>query len=53
MYGMLVSLGVMAWIVSGAQFAIYNKELMFVEKAISVAGCPANITLKNHTDFSG
>jgi len=49
---MLSSLAVMAWIVGGAQFAIYNKELKFVEKDISIAGCPAN-TFTNHTDFSG
>lgn len=50
---MLTSLGIMAWIVGGAQVAIYNKELMFIEKSVSVAGCPVNITIKNHTDYSG
>ncbi|KAL5235937.1 hypothetical protein ACI65C_003347 [Semiaphis heraclei] len=53
MCGMLSSLAVMSWIVGGAQFAIYNKELKFVEKDISIAGCPANTTFTNHTDFSG
>lgn len=53
MYGMLTSLAVMAWIVAGAQFAIYNKELKFVELDVSIAGCPANTTFSNHTDFSG
>lgn len=51
--GMLVSLGVMTWIVTGAQVSIYNNELKFVEKNVSIAGCPANTTFKNHTDFSG
>ncbi|XP_001948596.2 sodium-coupled monocarboxylate transporter 1 [Acyrthosiphon pisum] len=53
MCGMLTSLAVMAWIVAGAQFAIYDKELMFVEKDVSISGCPANTTFRNHTDFSG
>ncbi|KAL4085013.1 hypothetical protein QTP88_027860 [Uroleucon formosanum] len=53
MCGMLISLGVMAWIVFGAQYAIYNHELKFVEKDVSIAGCPANTTFRNHTDFSG
>lgn len=53
MCGMLASLGIMAWIVGGAQVAIYNKELIFTEKNVSVAGCPANTTIKNHTDYSG
>lgn len=53
MCGMLTSLGVMAWIVFGAQYAIYNHELKFVEKDVSIAGCPANTTFRNHTDFSG
>ncbi|XP_060833760.1 sodium-coupled monocarboxylate transporter 1-like [Rhopalosiphum padi] len=53
MWGMLTSLAVMTWIVSGAQYAIYNKELKFVEKAVSISGCPANTTFNNHTDFSG
>lgn len=49
---MLVSLAVMTWIVSGAQYAIINDELKFSEKSVSTVGCPANITLKNHTDYS-
>jgi len=53
MYGMLASLGIMAWIVSGAQVAIYNKQLMFVEKNVSVAGCPANTTFKSQVDYTG
>lgn len=53
MCGLLASLGVMTWIVAGAQLAIFDNELIFVEKNISTAGCPANITLKNQTDFSG
>lgn len=53
MCGMLASLGIMAWIVGGAQVAIYNKELMFVEKNVSIAGCPANTTFKSHDDYSG
>lgn len=53
MCGMLTSLGVMSWIVFGAQLAIYHKEMRFVEKVVSIAGCPANITIGNHTDFSG
>lgn len=53
MFGLLASFGVMFWIVTGAQLAIVNNELMFVGKNISTAGCPANLTLKNQTDFSG
>lgn len=53
MCGMLVSLGVTAWIVTGAQLAILNNKLKFVEKHISIAGCPANTTFKNYTDYSG
>ncbi|VVC39883.1 Sodium/solute symporter [Cinara cedri] len=53
MCGMLASLGIMIWIVAGAQFAIINNDLKFVEKNVSIAGCPANITFRNHTDFSG
>ncbi|CAI6360553.1 unnamed protein product [Macrosiphum euphorbiae] len=53
MCGMLTSLAVMAWIVAGAQVAIYNKELKFVEKDVFISGCPANTTFRNHTDFSG
>ncbi|XP_060874215.1 sodium-coupled monocarboxylate transporter 1-like [Metopolophium dirhodum] len=53
MCGMLTSLAVMAWIVAGAQFAIYNNELKFVEKDVLISGCPANTTFRNHTDFSG
>lgn len=53
MWGMLVSLGVMSWIVGGAQVAIFNGQLKFVEKDFSVAGCPADINFVNHTDFTG
>lgn len=53
MCGLLASLGIMVWIVTGAQVAIYNNQLMFVEKEVSTAGCPANTTFKNHTDYSG
>lgn len=53
MCGLLTSLAVMTWIVSGAQYAIYNKELKFVEKEVSISGCPANTTFRNHTDYSG
>lgn len=53
MCGMLTSLAVMTWIVAGAQFAIYNNELKFVEKDVLISGCPANTTFRNHTDFSG
>lgn len=50
---MLVSLVVMTWIVSGTQLAIHHKDIMYVEKDRSIAGCPKNITFNNHTDFSG
>lgn len=53
MCGMLASLGIMTWIISGTQLAIQHKELMFVEKNLSIAECPKNITFKNYTDFSG
>ncbi|VVC39888.1 Sodium/solute symporter [Cinara cedri] len=54
MCGMITSLVVTAWIVTGAQVAMINEELKFVEKNYSIAGCPPNITFKNHTDyFSG
>lgn len=53
MSGMLVSLGVMVWIVGGAQFSIYNNELKYVEKDVSISGCPANTTFRNRTDYSG
>jgi len=43
----------MFWIVSGAQVAIYNDEMIFVEKNVSTAGCPADVTVKNHTEFTG
>lgn len=50
---MLASLGVMAWIIIGAQLAIYNNDMKFVRKEVSVIGCSANITIGNHTDFTG
>lgn len=53
MCGMLTSLGVMTWIVVGTQIAIYNNELKFVEKDISVIGCPANITTTDYANFTG
>lgn len=53
MCGMLASLGVMVWIITGAQLAIYNNELKFVEKDVSISGCPANTTFRNYTDYSG
>lgn len=53
MCGLLASLGITAWIVTGAQMAIYNNELKFSEKNVSIAGCPANTIFKNHTDYSG
>ncbi|VVC39885.1 Sodium/solute symporter [Cinara cedri] len=53
MCGMLASLGIMTWIVAAAQNAIINNELKFVQKDISVVGCPANTTFKNQTDYSG
>jgi hypothetical protein len=43
----------MSWIVFGAQYAIYNKELKFVEKDVSIVGCPPELHFKNRTDFSG
>lgn len=49
MCGMLFSLGIMTWIVAGAQIAMYNNELKFVEKNVSIAGCPKNLNFKNHT----
>lgn len=52
MSGMMVSLGIMVWIVGGAQFAIYNNELKYVEKNLSILGCPANTTIRNRTDYS-
>lgn len=53
MCGMIFSLAVTTWIVAGAQVAMINNELIFVDKNVSIAGCPANTTFKNHTDFSG
>lgn len=53
MCGLLASLGVMSWIIMGAQVAIYNDELKFTEKLVSIAGCPANTTFRNHTDYTG
>lgn len=53
MCGLLASSVITAWIVTGAQMAIYNNELKFVEKNVSIEGCPANTTFKNHTDYSG
>lgn len=53
MCGLLASLGITAWIVTGAQMAIYNNELKFSEKNVSIVGCPANTIFKNHTDYSG
>lgn len=53
MCGTLASLGVMVWIIVGSQVAIYNNELKFVKKEFSVAGCPTNTTVRNHTDFTG
>lgn len=53
MCGMLASLCIMFWIVTGAQVAIYNDEMMFVEKNVSTAGCPADVTVKNHTELTG
>lgn len=50
---MLSSIGIMTWIVFGAQYAIYNDELKFVEKDVSTVGCPTDLNLKNRTDFSG
>lgn len=53
MFGLLTSLGIMTWIISGAQLAMFNNELKFTEKEVSVAGCPANTTIHNQTDYSG
>lgn len=53
MFGLLASFGVMFWIVTGAQMAMVNNELLFVGKNVTVAGCPTNVTLKNQTDYSG
>lgn len=53
MFGMLFSLGIMTWIVAGAQIAMYNDELKYVEKNVSIAGCPTNLHFKNHTNTSG
>lgn len=53
MCGMIASSAVTAWIITGAQFAIFNNELKFVEKNVSVVGCPANTSFKNITDYSG
>lgn len=50
MCGMLASIGVMTWIVSGAQIAIANNELVFTEKNVSTVGCPENITVKHQTN---
>lgn len=50
---MLASLGIMFWIIYGAQIAIYNGELKFAEKKVSIAGCPPDIHFKNRTDYSG
>lgn len=49
MCGMLASIGVMTWIVSGAQIAIANDELVFTEKNVSTLSCPTNITVQHHT----
>ncbi|XP_050436170.1 sodium-coupled monocarboxylate transporter 1-like isoform X1 [Adelges cooleyi] len=51
--GMLTSLAVMSWIIFGAQEAIMSKKLQFVQREVSVAGCPANITILNSTDYTG
>jgi hypothetical protein len=53
MYGMLSSIVIMVWIVSGAQIAMYNGELKFVKKNVSIAGCPDNVHFRNHSEFSG
>lgn len=53
MWGMIASLVVMIWIVTGAQIAIFNKEMKFAEKNTSVAGCPHDTNFKNQTDYSG
>ncbi|VVC39886.1 Sodium/solute symporter [Cinara cedri] len=51
--GMMASLGIMTWIIGGAQLAIINDEMIFTQKDVSIAGCPANTTFKNQTDYSG
>jgi hypothetical protein len=53
MYGMLASIGVMTWIVFGAQIAITKNELVFVEKNVTVVGCPTNITVRRAIDLTG
>lgn len=53
MCGMLASVAVMTWIVAGAQVAIYNDKLLFDEKPVSIAGCPANTTFRSPVDYSG
>lgn len=53
MYGMLASVAIMSWIVIGAQVAIFNEKMVFTEKKVSTLGCPANVTLKNHTEHPG
>lgn len=53
LYGILASFGIVSWIVYGSQMAIYNGELKFVEKNVSIAGCPPDLHFKNHTDYSG
>lgn len=50
---MLASLGVMTWIITGAQIAILNKEIMFAEKNTSIVGCPAGTSFQNQTNYSG
>ncbi|XP_050435700.1 sodium-coupled monocarboxylate transporter 1-like [Adelges cooleyi] len=51
--GMVASLAVTSWIVYGAQIAITNKNIQFTTRAVSVSGCPANITIHNSTDYTG
>lgn len=53
MCGMLASIAIMAWIVSGAQMAVLNNELQFVKKNVSIAGCPDGLHFKNPSNFSG
>lgn len=53
MYGMLASIGVMTWIVFGAQIAIAKNELVFTEKNVSIVGCPTNITVRHTTNLTG
>lgn len=50
---MLTSLGIMTWIAVGAQIAIYNNDLKFTTKNVSTSGCPAGISLRNHTNYYG